>query len=150
MGSISLWQNELKESGLALSTDWSYCYQAYSLEPVDTLPYLVLRSLLTDREVFLDEGERDVSHFLPSVVNDQRMSAIGHLVELGDRGIVLLQLVLSFDDRHGDRMVFLACDEQEGPRAGFFVLTRSSVHGLRLAAAPWKTKAPDPGTAYCS
>src|SRR5713226_4799006 len=32
---------------------------------------------------------------------------------------------------------------KRGPRAGFRVLTRSSVHGLRLAAAPWKTSVPD-------
>src|SRR6266849_8144537 len=42
------------------------------------------------------------------------MPATSYFAELRDRGIVLLQLVLSSDDRQGDRMVFLARDEQEG------------------------------------
>src|SRR5262245_56050443 len=33
-----------------------------------------------------------------------------------------------------------------GPRAGFFVSTFASVHGLRLAAAAWKSGSPAPAT----
>ena len=61
-----------------------------------------------------DEGERDLSHVMPPVVNDQGVPATRDFAELRDRGIVLLQLVFSRDDRQGDRMVFLARDEQEG------------------------------------
>jgi hypothetical protein len=64
--------------------------------------------LLADRELLGDEGERDLGHVMPPVVNDQGVPATSYFAELRDRGIVLLQLVFSRDDRQGDRMVFLA------------------------------------------
>src|SRR5689334_5679593 len=58
------------------------------------------------------EVERNFRHFTPPMVYDQRMSAIRHFVEFRDRGIALLQLVLSLDNRQRNRMVFLTSDEQ--------------------------------------
>jgi hypothetical protein len=52
------------------------------------------------------------------VVNGQGVSAIRDGAELRDRGIVLLQLVLSIDDRKRDGMVLLARDEQERATRG--------------------------------
>jgi len=75
-------------------------------------------SLLTHRELLGDEGEGDLSYITPPMVNDQGMSSIGECAELGDRGIVLLQLVSSRGDRQRDRMVFLARNEQEGATLG--------------------------------
>jgi hypothetical protein len=69
--------------------------------------------LLALLKLLRNEGERDLSHVTPAVVNDQGVPATGYFAELRDRWIVLLQLVLSSDDRQGDRMVFLARDEQE-------------------------------------
>src|SRR5260370_38611268 len=74
--------------------------------------------LLADRELLCDEGEGNLSHIAPPMVNDQGMSSIGDCAELGDRGIVLLQLVSSRGDRQGDRMVFLARNEQEWATLG--------------------------------
>ena len=74
--------------------------------------------LLAGLQLLRDEGERSLSHLTPSVVNGQGVPAIRHFVELGDFGVVLLQLVLSFDDRQGDRMILLARDEQERTTLG--------------------------------
>src|SRR5216683_4472455 len=74
--------------------------------------------LLADRELLCDEGEGNLSHITPPMVNDQGMSSIGDCAELGDRGIVLLQLVSSRDDRQRDRMVLLARNEQEWATLG--------------------------------
>src|SRR5438128_877073 len=74
--------------------------------------------LLADRELLGDEGEGDLSYITPPMVNDQGMSSIGDCAELGDRGIVLLQLVSSRDDRQRDRMVLLARNEQEWATLG--------------------------------
>src|SRR5258708_5748051 len=78
--------------------------------------------LLADRELLCDEGEGNLSHITPPMVNDQGMSSIGDCAELGDGGIVLLQLVSSRDDRQRDRMVLLARNGQEwAPRGGLCV-----------------------------
>ena len=74
--------------------------------------------LLADLQLLRDEGERGLGHVTPPMVDSQRMPAVGHLAELRDRGIVLLQLVSSSDDRQRDRMVFLARDEQERSTRG--------------------------------
>src|SRR5258708_20870157 len=73
---------------------------------------------LADRELLCDEGEGNLSHITPPMVNDQGMSSIGDCAELGDGGIVLLQLVSSRDHRQPDRMVLLARNEQEGATLG--------------------------------
>lgn len=39
---------------------------------------------------------------------------------------------------------------RSGPRSGFFVSTFASVHGLKLAAAAWKSGLPGAGTANVS
>jgi hypothetical protein len=74
--------------------------------------------LLAFPKLLGDEGERDLSHFTPPMVNGQGMSAIGDFAELRDSGIVFLQLVSRRDDRQRDGMVFLARDEQEGSTRG--------------------------------
>src|SRR5260370_38726072 len=74
--------------------------------------------LLDDRELLCDEGEGNLSHITPPMVNDQGMSSIGDCAELGDGGIVLLHLVSSRDDHQRDRMVLLARNEQEGATLG--------------------------------
>src|SRR5260370_20538124 len=74
--------------------------------------------LLADRELLGDESEGDLSYITPPMVNDQGMSSIGDCAELGDGGVVLLQLGSSRDDRQRDRMVFLARHEQERATLG--------------------------------
>src|SRR5437868_13301156 len=74
--------------------------------------------LLADLELLRDEGERGLGHFTPPVVNDQGMSAIGHLVDLRDGGILLLLLVGGIGDRHRGGVVFLARDDQEWSTRG--------------------------------
>src|SRR5260221_742188 len=77
---------------------------------------------LADRELLCDEGEGNLSHITPPMVNDQGMSSIGDCAELGDGGIVVLQLVSSRDDRQPGRMVLLARNGQEwAPLGGFGV-----------------------------
>src|SRR5258707_9191642 len=100
--------------------------------------------LLADRELLGDEGERDLGHVTPPMVNGQGVPATRDFAELRDRGIVLLQLVSSSDDRQRDRMVLLARDEQEGATRGVPGVDWSSLHRLRLAAATWKTGVPGP------
>src|SRR5260370_19025606 len=68
---------------------------------------------LADRELLCDEGEGNLSHITPPMVNDQGMSSIGDCAELGDGGILLLQMVSSQDDPHRDPMVLLAPNAQE-------------------------------------
>ena len=53
-------------------------------------------------------------------------------------------------DRQRRRIIMLPEIISSGPRSGFFVLTRASVHGLRLAATAWKIGVPEPGTEYVS
>src|SRR5260221_12527143 len=74
--------------------------------------------LLADRELLCDKGEGNLSHITPPMVNDQGMSSIGDCAELGDGGIVLLQLGSSPDDRQRDRMGLRARNEQEGATLG--------------------------------
>src|SRR5258707_6710242 len=74
--------------------------------------------LLADLHLLRDEGERDLGHVTPPMVNGQGVPATRDFAELRDRGIVLLQLVSSSDDRQRDRMVFLARDEQERSTRG--------------------------------
>src|SRR6266436_205129 len=74
--------------------------------------------LLADLQLLGDEGECGLGHLTPAVVNRQGMPATGYFAELRDGGIVLLQLVLSSDDRQRDGMVFLARDEQEWSTRG--------------------------------
>src|SRR5260221_14149838 len=74
--------------------------------------------LLADREGACDKGEGNLSHIMPPMVNDQGMSSIGDCAELGDGGIVLLQLVSTRADRQRDRMVLLARNEQEWATLG--------------------------------
>ena len=64
--------------------------------------------LLADLQLLRDEGERGLGHFPPPVVNDQRMSAIGHLVNFRDGGILLLLLIGGIGDRRRGGVVFLA------------------------------------------
>ena len=52
------------------------------------------------------------------MVDDEGVPATSYFAKLRDRGIALLQLVLSSDDRQGDRMVLLARDEQERATRG--------------------------------
>lgn len=104
--------------------------------------------LLALLKLLRDEGEGDLGHLPPAVINDEGVPPTRHLAELGDGRIVLLQLERRLDDRRRDRMVLLAMS-RSGPRSRFLLLTWSSVHGLRLAAA-WKSGVPDPGTAYRS
>ena len=92
-------------------------------------PHLALHPLLAGLQLLGDEGERNISHFMPAVVNGQGVSAIGYFVELGDPRIALLQLVLSFDDRQWNRMVFLARNEQEGTTRG--------IPGVDTVFGPW-------------
>src|SRR5258708_32175333 len=68
---------------------------------------------LADRELLCDEGEGNLSHITPPMVNDQGMSSIGDCAELGDGGVVLLQLGRSPDDRQRDRIDLVARHEQE-------------------------------------
>src|SRR5258708_5634739 len=74
--------------------------------------------LRAERELWGDEGERDLGHFTPPMVNSQGVPATRDFAELRDRGIVLLQLVSSRDDRQRDRMVFLARDDQQRSTRG--------------------------------
>src|SRR5258708_17093629 len=69
--------------------------------------------LLADRELLGDESEGDLSYITPPMVNDQGMSSIGDCAELGDGGVLLLQLVSSRDDRQPEPMGFLARNEEE-------------------------------------
>src|SRR5258707_9379766 len=84
---------------------------------------------LADRELLCDEGEGNLSHITPPMVNDQGMSSIGDCAELGDGGIVLLQLVSIREDRQRDPMVFLARNEQEGATLGVFCGDLGFCHG---------------------
>src|SRR6266849_10661570 len=68
---------------------------------------------LADRELLRDEGERGLGHFTPPVVNDQGMSAIGHLVNFRDGGILLLLLVGGIGDRRRGGVVFLTRNDQQ-------------------------------------
>jgi hypothetical protein len=70
------------------------------------------------RELLRDEGERDLGYLTPAVVNRQGVSTARNFAELRERGIALLQLVLGSDDCQRNRMVFLACNEQEGSAFG--------------------------------
>src|SRR2546421_7295602 len=64
--------------------------------------------LLADLQLLRDEGERGLGHFTPPVVNYQGMSAIGHLVNFRDGGILLLLLVGGIGDRRRGGGVFRA------------------------------------------
>src|SRR5258708_33326128 len=69
--------------------------------------------LLADRELLCDEGEGNLSHITPPMVNDQGMSSIGDCAELGDGGVVLVPLVSSRGDRPRERIGLLARNEEE-------------------------------------
>ena len=58
-----------------------------------------LHTLLAHQDLVGDEGERDLGHLTPSMVNDQGVPAIGDFAELSNSRIVLLQLVRSLDNR---------------------------------------------------
>src|SRR3989442_15356328 len=83
----------------------------------ETPPGLSL-SLLADRELLRDEGERGLGHFTPPVVNGQGMPATGYFADLRDRGIVLLSLIGGIGDCPRDGVVFLARDYQQWSTLG--------------------------------
>ena len=60
-----------------------------------------------------DEGEGDVGHFLPPVVDDEGMSSTWDLADLGHAGVLLLMLEGSVRDRLGNGVVLLARDASE-------------------------------------
>ncbi len=51
---------------------------------------------------------------------------------------------------HGTVWSFSPEMSSSGPRSGFSVSTLTSVHGLKLAVAPWKSGLPAAGTANSS
>ena len=65
-----------------------------------------------------DEVERGLRDLGPAVVDGQGVSAVRNLGELGDGGVVLLPVVLSFRDGRGDRVVFGAGDDQQRSPVG--------------------------------
>jgi len=98
----------------------------------------------------LDEGQRRVGHFTPSAVDDEGVTAVRHLDDLGDGLVALLLLVGGVRDRPANGVVLLAGDDERGARSGFLVSTFASVQGLRFAVAAWKSGTPDAGTANVS
>src|SRR5260370_22747742 len=73
---------------------------------------------LADRELLCDEGEGNLSHITPPMDNDQGMSSIGDCAELGDGGLVVLQLVSSRNHRQRGRMGFLRRNQDKWPHPG--------------------------------
>src|SRR5260221_2032845 len=65
-------------------------------------------------------------------------------------GLFCCNLYAAATTVNGTVWSFSPAMSRSGPRSGFQVLTRSSVQGLRLAAADWKKVVPEPGTAYLS
>src|SRR5260370_4341195 len=72
------------------------------------------------RHESLDERERLVGDFAPTVVDDERVAVAGYLGDLGHALVVLLVLVGGFGDRRWNRVVLLAGDDQERPAVGVF------------------------------
>ena len=85
----------------------------------------------------LDEIERRVGDFAPTVVDDQRVAAALHLHDLGHALVALLLLVRSVRDRPRHGVILLAVDDQQRPAIGVLRLDldfgpRVQVRGRRL------------------
>src|SRR5260370_27078347 len=77
---------------------------------------------LADRELLCDEGEGNLSHITPPMVNDQGMSSIGDCAELGDGGVVFLHPVSSRGRRPPGRIVLLPPNEAKRATLGGLVV----------------------------
>src|SRR5437588_3859302 len=66
----------------------------------------------------LDESKRGSSHLAPAVIDDKRMSPVGHRYNLGHALVVLLILVGGVRDRRWHRVVLVAGDDQQGSAVG--------------------------------
>ncbi len=63
----------------------------------------------------LDECEGRVGHVAPAVVDDERVTTIGNLDELGHALVALLLLVGGIGNRRGDGVILGSFDDQERP-----------------------------------
>jgi hypothetical protein len=63
----------------------------------------------------LDECERPFCHLAPTAVDGERVTAVGDLVDLGDRGVLSLALERCVCDRPRHRVVLLSLGEQQRP-----------------------------------
>jgi hypothetical protein len=100
----------------------------------------------------LDEGQCGIGDLTPAAVDRQRVTPLRHFDKFGDAGIVELMLVGGSGHGPGGGAVLSLSPEMIsiGPRPGLCVSTLASDHGLKFAAAAWKSGTPEAGTAKVS
>ena len=88
--------------------------------------------------VLVDEVERDLGHFMPAVVDGQRVPAVRYFVDLGHTRILLLLLEGGMGNRPRHSMVILARNDQQWSAIGIYRIDFGfkpfACHSLRTVA----------------
>src|SRR4051794_32279497 len=98
----------------------------------------------------LEEVQRRLRDLLPAVIDRQRVTAVGHLLDLGDARVPLLPLVGGLGDRPRDGVVLLALDDQQRATVRIPRIDLGLGEGFRFAFAICIRATPGPATWYVS